>query len=340
MPPVNGQRYFISTAVLLNEVLKLTISLTLALFDIAINPKTADSSTATGLFKELARAVFTGDSWKLAIPALFYTLQNSLQYVAVGNLDAATFSVTNQLKLVTTAIFGLVLLRSSLNVRRWSILALILVGIAIIQIPLGSSESSVLSIKDLKGGVAFHEARHIWDLKAAGNGAARKLSKRSATYEGIDEDFAAANPEINRTLGLLAALMACVISGFAGSFFERILKEARGDQNPSVWVRNVQLSFYSLWPALFIGVLFKDGEYITKTGFFTGYNWVVWTAIVLQAVGGILVALVINYANNAAKTYATGVSIASSFFASVLFFDFDVSFFVGSALWKSLHRTR
>ena len=38
-------------------------------------------------------------------------------------------------------------------------------------------------------------------------------------------------------VGLMAVLMACVSSGFAGVYFEKILKETK----QSVWVRNIQL---------------------------------------------------------------------------------------------------
>jgi len=101
-----------------------------------------------------------------------------------------------------------------------------------------------------------------------------------------------------------------------------------------VWTRNVQLSFYSFFPALIIGVIIKDGEEIAKNGFFDGYNAVVWTAIIFQALGGVLVAMCINYADNIAKNFATSISIILSFLFSVFFFDFQVtfSFVVGTAV--------
>jgi UDP-sugar transporter A1/2/3 len=333
MPPINGQRYHASTAVFLNEVLKLAISLTLALYEIMVSPEASQSTTILGIFEELASAVFTRDSWKMAIPALLYTMQNSLQYFAAGNLDAATFQVTSQLKILTTAVFSVFLLGRVLDVRKWLSLVLLMVGVAVASYPVGFSGETVLTIKELKETLAPHPPRNIWNLKALGNAAAGQLNKRSATYEGIDEDFANQNPRVQAGIGLLALTTACILSGLAGVYFEKILKEPKKNvHTPSVWVRNVQLSFYSLWPALFIGVLFKDGEHIARDGFFAGYNSVVWTAVVMQALGGITVALVIKYADNIAKNFATSFSIILSFLASVSLFDFEITSLVSVKL--------
>lgn len=329
MPPVNGQRYYASTAVFLNEVLKLAISLTMALYEIMSNPQISQTTTMMGIFEELVAAVFTGDSWKMAIPAVLYTLQNSLQYIAAGNLDAATFQVTSQLKILATAVFSVILLGKMLDTRRWMSLILLMVGVAVASYPVGHDSETVLTIQDLKETLAPHPPRNIWDLKALGNVAAGQLTKRSATYEGIDEDVAVQNPHAQAGAGLIALTTACILSGLAGVYFEKIVKEPKSNaHSTSVWVRNVQLSFYSLWPALFIGVLFKDGEHIAKDGFFAGYNYVVWSAIVSQAIGGITVALVIKYADNIAKNFATSFSIILSFLASVSLFDFEITSFV------------
>ena len=80
-------------------------------------------------------------------------------------------------------------------------------------------------------------------------------------------------PVMNYSIGLSAVLIAAVISGLTGVYFEKVLKESTA--HVTVWTRNVQLSFYSLFPALIIGVIFKDGEEIAKNGFFDGYNSVV-----------------------------------------------------------------
>lgn len=96
MPPSGQHRYFASTAVLLHELIKLAVSLTLALYE--ASKTLAPSTPATVLFEQIYNAMFAGDGWKLVVPGVFYTLQNILQYVAIENLDAVHFQVLYQLK--------------------------------------------------------------------------------------------------------------------------------------------------------------------------------------------------------------------------------------------------
>ncbi|KAF4626366.1 hypothetical protein G7Y89_g11796 [Cudoniella acicularis] len=333
MPLVGGHRYLTSTAVFLNEVIKLAVSLTIAMYDIS---RTLPPSTpATVLFEQLYMSVFSGDGWKLAIPATLYTLQNSLQYVAVSNLDAVHFQILYQLKILTTAVFSVSMLGRVLSSKKWLALLLLTFGVAIVQLP--SHDSSAYSpIKDSKS--RFYFPRSFHELGQISNGAldvareltkrgvegfSQGLAKRSATYEGIQEDLGMTKPIMNYPIGLSAVLVAAAISGLTGVYFEKVLKEST--THVTVWTRNVQLSFYSLFPALIFGVIMKDGEEISANGFFVGYNAVVWTAILFQALGGVLTAMCINYADNIAKNFATSISIILSFLFSVWFFDFRVS---------------
>jgi UDP-sugar transporter A1/2/3 len=165
--------------------------------------------------------------------------------------------------------------------------------------------------------------RSFNEVGQAAQHAAAELTKRSATYEGIQDDLQLAQPAMDYRLGLFAVLSASVISGLTGVYFEKVLKDSSA--SVTVWTRNVQLSFYSLIPALLLGVIYKDGGAIAQAGFFTGYNAVVWTAIAFQALGGVLVAMCINYADNIAKNFATSISIVLSVLVSVWFFDFGVT---------------
>jgi drug/metabolite transporter (DMT)-like permease len=275
------------------------------------------NTTLATLCSTLSTAIVSNESWKLAIPAVLYTIQNTLQYVAVSNLDAATFQVTYQLKILTTAIFSVVMLGRSLSPRKWISLLLLIVGVSIIQVP--QQEAAPVAATETK-----IWPRALEEIHSLGRLAVHKLA-RSASYEGQGMDEAAQTPHMDRRVGLLAVLVACALSGLAGVTFEYILKNSTSAKSTTLWVRNCQLSFWSLFPSLFLGVIWKEGADISKTGFFAGYNWVVWMAILFQAAGGVIVALVINYADNIAKNFATSVSIVLSCVASAYFFDFVVT---------------
>ncbi|CAH1756197.1 8712_t:CDS:2 [Entrophospora sp. SA101] len=267
--------YFTSTAVFLSELTKLIICLCMAL-DNQIEERGYWS------LRVLYDDVFAPDAWKLAIPAILYTIQNNLQYIAVSLLDAATFQVTYQLKILTTALCSVIMLNTSLSGMKWFSLVLLTFGVTLVQF---------------------------------------KYDSDSASKE--DE-----NVIVERILGLSAVAIACVISGIAGVYFEKVLKGSKA----SVWIRNVQLSFFSLFPALILGVWWKDGDGVWEKGFFYGYNSTVVGAIACQAIGGIIVAMVVKYADNILKGFATSISIILSFIASVYLFDFIVTstFLVGS----------
>ena len=85
---IQGPLYFATTAVVLAETFKLVVSLLILL----VEHKGNVVNWASFLHESIiGNAV---DTLKLSIPALIYTVQNNLQYVAISNLDAATFQVT------------------------------------------------------------------------------------------------------------------------------------------------------------------------------------------------------------------------------------------------------
>ncbi|EPQ30600.1 uncharacterized protein PFL1_02124 [Pseudozyma flocculosa PF-1] len=78
--------------------------------------------------------LFGHDCWKLAIPALLYVLQNNLQFVAVSNLEPPVFICAYQLKILTTALFSILLLRKRLGAWQWASLAMLALGVAVVQL--------------------------------------------------------------------------------------------------------------------------------------------------------------------------------------------------------------
>lgn len=319
MPTPDGHRYLPSTAVFLVELLRLVVCVTIAIYEISQSwPRTLP---LTSLFGVLGNAIFAGDSWKIALPAGLYTLANSLQYVAISNLDAATFHVTYQFKIIVTAVLSVFMLNRSINVRQWLSLVLLMVGVAIVSLPqdeqppLASSHHTRVYVPRSLN--PFKEHFGLDDSHS-------NLNKRSATYEGIEEDeLALYSPMMDASVGLLAVFCVCLCSGLAGVYFEKVIKEATVPT--SMWVRNVQLSLYSMFPAFFIGVLFLDGETVARYGFFAGYNSVVVVSVLVQTFGAVVAAFCMFYADNISKNFAISISMVLSALASILFFDFQAT---------------
>ncbi|XP_070165798.1 UDP-galactose translocator isoform X2 [Polyergus mexicanus] len=228
-----GDMFLSSTAVVMAEVVKLFTCLILVYIE-------------EGSFEKFYKALHVTiikqpiDTLKVCVPSLLYIIQNNLLYVSASNLDAATYQVTYQLKILTTAFFAVTILRKSLRITQWGALVFLVIGVVLVQLA-QSVKTSALGI------------------------------------------------EQNHWLGFSAALSACVLSGFAGIYFEKILKGS----DISVWMRNVQLSVLSI--PFGLGTCFlQDNDIIRKRGFFFGYDLFIFYLVILQAGGGLIVAMVVN----------------------------------------------
>jgi UDP-sugar transporter A1/2/3 len=138
---------------------------------------------------------------------------------------------------------------------------------------------------------------------------------------GSNDSSKSESEKQSQFIGLVAVLCAACTSGFSGVYFEKVLK---GSQT-SLWLRNVQMGIPSIIIA-FITVYAKDAKAISEQGFLGGYTSLVWTVVVVQAVGGLIVAVVVKYADNVLKVFATSFSIVISCVISAIFFDFHASF--------------
>ncbi|KAI7817169.1 nucleotide-sugar transporter-domain-containing protein [Gamsiella multidivaricata] len=305
---VGRKPFYSSTAVFLNEIVKLIVCT-----GITIHETIKD----TGRFypQDFINEVFGGDAWKLAIPAMLYAIQNNLQYVASHALDPSTFQVTYQLKILTTALFSVILLHRSLPGLKWLALVMLTAGIALV------------SLEESNNRASQRKGVHSPDSASSALGALLEEQKNDALYQA-----AAAAPRNERpefVVGLLSVMIACVLSGLAGVYFEKILKNTQG----SIWLRNIQLSFFSL-PFSLLAIYLKDGEGVTEQGFFAGYDMLVIAAITCQAAGGFIVAVVVKYADNILKGFATSISIIISAIASVALFGSHIGivFVIGTSL--------
>lgn len=135
-------------------------------------------------------------------------------------------------------------------------------------------------------------------------------------------------PEGNAAIGLAAVLSACMTSGLAGVYLEKILKQS----DASIWLRNIQLATFGAVTGL-VGCFGKDYAAIQENGFMQGYSGLVWFVIFLQAVGGLVVAAVLKYADNILKCFGNALSIVISCILSAVFlkeFVPDLLFVIGT----------
>lgn len=135
---------------------------------------------------------------------------------------------------------------------------------------------------------------------------------------------------LNYAVGFGAVLVSCFTSGFAGVFFEKLMKA-----KPNIlWLRNIEMSLLSIFLALF-AAFSNDFSRIQTQGFFYGYNSMVLLVVFLQAIGGIIVSLVVKYTNSMTKGFATaGSIILSCLLSAVLLRDCTLNgmFFLGMTI--------
>ncbi|KAG8582181.1 hypothetical protein GDO81_007947 [Engystomops pustulosus] len=135
--------------------------------------------------------------------------------------------------------------------------------------------------------------------------------------------------EQNHWLGFGAVAVAVLCSGFAGVYFEKVLKSS----DTSLWVRNIQMYISGIIVTL-AGVFLTDGEGVLEKGFFYGYNYLVWIVVLLASVGGLYTSVVVKYTDNIMKGFSAAAAIVISTIASVLLFGLQITltFTVGALL--------
>lgn len=248
------------------------------------------SSSPKALYHEVYHHTYGSpdEMIKLTVPSFLYTVQNNLLYLALTNLDAATYQILYQLKILTTAMFSATMLGRRFSRTKWASLVVLTCGVAVVQIS-GSSDGK--------------------NAKSSGGGEEEENR--------------------NRLVGLMAVLCAACTSGFSGVYFERILKGS----DVSLWIRNIQMGIPSMLIAL-ITVYLNDSVEVSRHGFFVGYSPLVLSVITVQAVGGLIVAVVVKYADNVLKVFASSFSIILSCLISAVLFDFrpNAIFSIGACL--------
>jgi solute carrier family 35 (UDP-sugar transporter), member A1/2/3 len=230
----------------------------------------------------------------LTVPASAYNLQMSLEYVALANLNAAVFSVLVQTKLLFTATFAAMVLRKKLKYVQVISLVLLTTGVMLCNLSNAKDKSSETSELD----------------------------------------------EAHMFKGVTATLGIALSSGFASVYTEKVIKgyQAGGGKRPvhsdgseyGLAYTQVQLSLMSL---ITIGIYacMMDFKQIVEYGLFHNFTISAFFSVLSSAVGGLIVAAVLKYADSVLKGYATAMSVILTGVLSMLLFETSLTtiYFMG-----------
>ena len=298
--------YITSVVVWSAELFKMVLSLILEHLtsrpsNSATNGASANSANALSLspFGTLRRLFsLNRESIKLVVPAILYLIQNNLLFYALSNLSVPTYQVTNQGKLLTTAIISRIMLKKRIFPMQYLAIALLGLGVAFV---------------------------HLSEYQES-----QKMTADEAQKE----------KQMNQWLGLMAVLISCCTSGFAGVYFELLLKTDKGTNDnvvqahpQSVHTRNFQLAFYSIAFCTF-HIITNDLPKLKADGPFQGFNGLVLVIIVMQGMTGFVVSMMLKYADAILKGFSTSIAIVLATVVSLFVFDSNVNemFWVGALM--------
>jgi solute carrier family 35 (UDP-sugar transporter), member A1/2/3 len=275
---------------LVAEVIKMFVSGYLSVTD-----KSTDTDTqGKGLNKLLW---LTLNSRKIILLVVLYSTANILAFYALERVEASVYTVLMQTKIVTTAVFAIIMLGRNISGTKRRALLLLVVGCVLVASPAfnkhtcaaSGSEEDQLSVED----------------------------QRSADASAI--------------VGVMCILTMVTISGYSSIYFESMLKKS--NERISIWDRNYQLAQFSIvfLIAVVVGETVQQGGDVSTVhhGMFQGWTTSAVIISIVQAAGGLLVAATLKYADAILKTLATSGAIVMSAVLNWMLLGGTLDIFVG-----------
>jgi UDP-sugar transporter A1/2/3 len=227
----------------------------------------------------------------LAVPALIYLLQNALLQWSSGHLSAALWQVTYQGKILVTAAFSVTLLQKRITRVQWLAIALLALGIAIVQLS---------NAKETKQETMANEAEQdvtkgllMLLLACCCSGFASVYTEMIFKQVGAVKDQRKKSVwSQNMQLASFSALLALIC------YFTEVTLPSVEEMPPSLPRRSA--------------IMF----------FFRGFTTNTWVMAVNNGIGGLLVALVIKCADNILRGFAGAIATINCAIISIFSFGF------------------
>jgi len=119
------------------------------------------------------------------------------------------------------------------------------------------------------------------------------------------------NPNVDYPKGLTFLITMCLISGLAGTTMEKLMKS--NTESISIWVRNAHLAVCGIISNSLFSIYTGDAYKIAQNGFFHNFDWAALVLVINESVGGLLVALVLKYADNIEKSLVVALVTIATF---------------------------
>lgn len=270
------EQYSSTEVVLVGEIIKLIFSAYFVIYG-------KEESDVPG-------AGFSKFSWlilnarKMMVLVLTYSFGNVLVYYALARVDAASFTVTLQLKTFTTAAFAVLLLGRNISATKWRALILLVVGCVLVASP--SFNPSCTEPPKLKA---------------------------DEVHLSFTETL----------LGFGSLLLNVTLSGFAAVYFEKILKTSNEnlgvwERNFQLSFYSMILMVIVIIYQSNLSQISNTGKLETletksskSSRGYLFHGWTINTVLITitQSGGGLLVAATLKYSDAIVKTLATALSI-------------------------------
>ena len=289
-------KYSATTPVLCSELMKFTLCAIL----LAVSLSRGSRDEAIALWRSLSLRSFAA----FAVPSALYAVDNNLVYLILARIDAATFAVLWNVKIIEVAILFRVVLGQRLPRVRWAAALLLFLGVVASQ-----SERVDFNLGNYKHGHAVASV------------AAPPGTSTGATF----------------LIGILLLFGATTLSALAGIFTELVFK--RG--SPSGAHFFVQQLQFTAWAVVVNGALLIVRTVLSATAtatatpqLFDNFNRWVWLSIVVNSLQGLVTALLLKYADNMANVFVQAGAMIFTAAASTLFFGHTttLAFAVGIAV--------
>ena len=133
--------YLTSVVILFSEILKFVVCHLLVLL---FQAGGSLSQYASQLNEDFIQKPM--DFLRISVPGGLFTIQNNLTFLALSYMDAGSFQVMSQLKILTTCLMSYLMLNTKLDKYKWTSIFLLLIGVVIIEVDFFIGRTNIASM--------------------------------------------------------------------------------------------------------------------------------------------------------------------------------------------------